>query len=293
MVAEGGTVGTADVDAGVAAAADAAASWAATPIHQRGAVLVAAADVVDRNADAWGLELATEEGKTKAEGIGEVRRAAQILRYYGNEGDRQAGEIFASPRAGEQILVTRKPVGVVGVITPFNFPIAIPAWKLAPALVYGNTVVWKPASTVPLLAIRLAQALSDAGLPAGVLNLLIGGSDIGDAIVGHRDIDAITFTGSTGVGRHIAATAAARGVPAQAEMGGKNAAVVLDDADLDLALEQVMFGAFRSTGQKCTATSRLVITDGIADRFLSALTDRARALVVGDPTDDAPRWVPL
>ena len=201
VVAEGGTVGTADVDAGVAAAADAAASWAATPIHQRGAVLLAAADVVDRNADAWGLELATEEGKTKAEGIGEVRRAAQILRYYGNEGDRQAGEIFASPRAGEQILVTRKPVGVVGVITPFNFPIAIPAWKLAPALVYGNTVVWKPASTVPLLAIRLAQALSDAGLPAGVLNLLIGGSDIGDAIVGHRDIDAITFTGSTGIGR--------------------------------------------------------------------------------------------
>ena len=139
------------------------------------------------------LELAAEEGKTKAEGIGEVRRAAQILRYYGNEGDRQAGEIFASPRAGEQILVTRKPVGVVGVITPFNFPIAIPAWKIAPALVYGNTVVWKPASTVPLLAMRLAQALTDAGLPAGVLNLLIGGSHIGDAIVGHRDIDAITL----------------------------------------------------------------------------------------------------
>jgi len=293
VVAEGGTVGTADVDAGVAAAADAAASWAATPIHQRGAVLLAAADVVDRNADTWGLELATEEGKTKAEGIGEVRRAAQILRYYGNEGDRQAGEIFASPRAGEQILVTRKPVGVVGVITPFNFPIAIPAWKLAPALVYGNTVVWKPASTVPLLAIRLAQALSDAGLPAGVLNLLIGGSDIGDAIVGHRDIDAITFTGSTGIGRRIAATAAARGVPAQAEMGGKNAAVVLDDADLDLALDQVMLGAFRSTGQKCTATSRLIITDGIADRFLGALTDRARALVVGDPTDDTTQMGPV
>ena len=293
VVAEGGTVGTADVDAGVAAAADAAASWAATPIHQRGAVLLAAADVVDRNADAWGLELATEEGKTKAEGIGEVRRAAQILRYYGNEGDRQAGEIFASPREGEQILVTRKPVGVVGVITPFNFPIAIPAWKLAPALVYGNTVVWKPASTVPLLAIRLAQALSDAGLPAGVLNLLIGGSDIGDAIVGHRDIDAITFTGSTGIGRRIAATAAARGVPAQAEMGGKNAAVVLDDADLDLALDQVMLGAFRSTGQKCTATSRLIITDGIADRFLGALTDRARALVVGDPTDDTTQMGPV
>ncbi len=158
--------------------------------------------------------------------------------------------------------MTRRPLGVVGIITPFNFPIAIPAWKIAPALVYGNTVVWKPASTVPLLAIRLAQAFTEAGLPPGVLNLLIGDSDIGEAIVGHAGIDAITFTGSTAVGRRIAASAAARGVPAQAEMGGKNAAVVLDDADLDLAVEQVMLGAFRSTGQKCTATSRLIVTAG-------------------------------
>ncbi len=293
VVAEGGAAGLSDVDAAVAAAAKAAAQWAATPIHQRGAVLLEAADVVDRHADAWGLELAAEEGKTRTEGVGEVRRAAQILRYYGNEGDRQAGEIFASPRAGEQILVMRKPVGVVGVITPFNFPIAIPAWKIAPALVYGNTVVWKPASTVPLLAVRLAQALQEAGLPAGVLNLLVGGSDIGDAIVGHADIDAITFTGSTGIGRRIAAAAAARGVPVQAEMGGKNAAVVLDDADIDLAVEQVMLGAFRSTGQKCTATSRLIVTDGIAETFLGRLVDRARTLTVGDPADDATQMGPV
>ncbi|OWL89439.1 aldehyde dehydrogenase, partial [Mycolicibacterium peregrinum] len=177
--------------------------------------------------------------------------------------------------------------------TPFNFPIAIPAWKIAPALIYGNTVVWKPASTVPLLAIRLAQALTEAGLPAGVLNLLIGGSDIGNAIVDHRGIDGITFTGSTGVGRRLAAAAAARGVPAQAEMGGKNAAVVLDDADVELALEQVMLGAFRSTGQKCTATSRLIVTDGIADEFLAALADRAASLTVGDPTDDATQMGPV
>jgi aldehyde dehydrogenase (NAD+) len=293
VVAEGTTAGATDVDEAVAAASEAGASWAATPIHQRGAVLSAAAAVVERNAVSWGVELATEEGKTKAEGIGEVRRAAQILRYYGGEGDRQSGEIFASPRAGEQILVTRKPVGVVGVITPFNFPIAIPAWKIAPALVYGNTVVWKPASTVPLLAIRLAQALCEAGLPAGVLNLLIGGADIGDAIVGHGGIDAITFTGSTGIGRRIASAAAARGVPVQAEMGGKNAAVVLEDADMDLTLEQVMLGAFRSTGQKCTATSRLIITDGIADRFLDALAERAQKLVVGDPTDEATEMGPV
>lgn len=222
-----------------------------------------------------------------------MRRAAQILRYYGNEGDRQAGEIYASPRASEQILVTRKPVGVVGIVTPFNFLIAIPAWKIAPALIYGNPVVWKPASTVPLLATHLARALHDAGLPAGVLNLLIGKSSIGDAIVNHPDVDAITFTGSTSIGRHIASVAAARGVPAQAEMGGKNAAVVLDDADLDLAVEQVLLGAFRSSGQKCTATSRLIVTHGIADRFLDALADRARALVVGNPIDEATHMGPV
>jgi aldehyde dehydrogenase (NAD+) len=256
-------------------------------------VLAAAAAVIDHNADQWGLELATEEGKTRLEGVGEVRRAAQIMRYYSAEGDRLAGEIFASPRAGEQILVTRKPVGVVGVITPFNFPIAIPAWKIAPALVYGNTVVWKPASSVPLLAMRLAQALTEAGLPSGVLNLVNGSAGLGDAITKHDGIAAITFTGSTPVGRRIAATAAARGVGVQAEMGGKNAAVVLDDADLDRALEQVMLGAFRSSGQKCTATSRLILTDGIADRFLAALAGRADTLAVGDPTDDRTQMGPV
>lgn len=213
VVAEGPGARATDVGHAVAAAAAAASAWAATPVHQRGAVLLAAAEVVERHADRWGLELATEEGKTRAEAVGEVRRAAQILRYFGNEGDRRSGEIYASPRAGEQILVTRKPLGVVGVITPFNFPIAIPAWKIAPALVYGNTVVWKPASSVPLLAIRLAEALTGAGLPPGVLNLLIGGSDIGDTLVGHAGVDGITFTGSTAVGRRIASAAAARGCP--------------------------------------------------------------------------------
>lgn len=293
VVAQGDSATAADLDKAVDAAGEARAGWAHTPVHQRGAILLEAAAVVDRNAEQWGLELALEEGKTRAEGVGEVRRAAQILRYYGNEGDREAGEMFASPRAGEQILVTRKPIGVVAVITPFNFPIAIPAWKIAPALVYGNTVVWKPANTVPLLAVRLAEALTTAGLPAGVLNMVVGDGAVGEALVAHPAIDAITFTGSTGVGRRIAATAAARGVPVQAEMGGKNAAVVLDDADFDLALEQVMLGAFRSTGQKCTATSRLIVTDPIADRFVQALTDRAAALAVGDPSDDATQMGPV
>ena len=293
VVAEGNCATDADIGNAVDAARATLPRWSTTPIHQRGAVLAAAASIVDRHAEQWGLELTVEEGKTRAEGIAEVRRAAQILRYYGAEGDRQSGEIFASPRAGERILLTRKPVGVIGVISPFNFPIAIPAWKIAPALVYGNTVVWKPASTVPLLALRLAEALTEAGLPPGVLNLVIGSASIGDTLTAHIGIDAITFTGSTPVGRKIAAAAAARGVSVQAEMGGKNAAVVLDDADFDLAVEQVMLGAFRSAGQKCTATSRLVLTAGIADRFLDALVARAENLVVGNPSDERTHMGPV
>lgn len=293
VVAEGNSATATDVDDSVAAARAAFTAWAALPIHQRGAVLTSAAVIVESHAADWGLELATEEGKTRAEAVGEVLRAAQILRYYGAEGDRVSGELYASPRAGEHILVTRRPIGVVGVITPFNFPIAIPAWKIAPALAFGNTVVWKPANAVPLLALRLAQALTESGLPAGVLNLVIGDPSVGEGIVNHPDVDAITFTGSTAVGRRIAGAAGARGVPVQAEMGGKNAAVVLDDADFDLALEQVMLGAFRSTGQKCTATSRLIVTERIADRFLEALATQAAALRVGDPVDDTTQMGPV
>ncbi len=175
---------------------------------------------------------------------------------------------------------------MVGVVTPFNFPIAIPAWKIAPALTYGNTVVWKPAGTVPLLAMRLVQALADAGLPPGVLNLVIGGREVGAGIADHPGIDALTFTGSTAVGRSLAAAGAARGVPVQAEMGGKNAAVVLGDADLDLAAEQVLLGAFRSSGQKCTATSRLIVTDDVADEFVGELVARIGKWTVGNPLDE-------
>ncbi|WP_139005001.1 aldehyde dehydrogenase family protein [Arthrobacter crystallopoietes] len=293
VVAQGLQAGPAEVEQAMSAAVAAKREWARTPAHERGAVLLGAAVVIEQNAEAWGLELAREEGKTRAEGQGEVLRAAQIFRYYGNDGDRTAGEIFSSPRRGEKILVTRKPLGVVGVVTPFNFPIAIPAWKIAPALAYGNTVVWKPASTVPLLALRLAQALEAAGLPAGVLNLLIGPGSMGNSIVEHPALDGLTFTGSTGVGRRLAAEAAGRGVPVQAEMGGKNAAVVLADADLELAAEQVMLGAFRSTGQKCTATSRLIVAEAIADEFLATLAERANALAVGDPADPTVQMGPV
>lgn len=283
LVAAGAGASAADLDRAVTAARGAQPAWAATPMHERGAILQRAALLLRDAAEKRGAELAREEGKTLAEGIGEVRRAAQILDYAGRAGDREAGSLFESPRPGERILVTRHPLGTVGLITPFNFPIAIPAWKIAPALVYGNAVVWKPADPVPLLAMRLAEALEDAGLPAGVLNLVIGDSTLGRALVAHAGIDAISFTGSTPVGRSIAAAGAARGIPVQAELGGKNAAIVLADADLELAVAQVGAGAFASSGQKCTATSRLIVAEEIADEFLARIAARADGLAVGDP----------
>lgn len=292
-VAQGLGASVEDARVAVEAASTAASAWASAPAHERGAILKGAAALVARAAPAWGLELAYEEGKTLAEAQGEVRRAAQILEYFGNDADREVGGIYNSPRRGERILVTRRPVGVVAVITPFNFPIAIPAWKIAPALAYGNAVVWKPAGTVPLLALRLAQALQEAGLPAGVLNLVLGDREVGTALVEHPGIDGISFTGSTAVGRSLAAAGAARGVPVQAEMGGKNAAIVLADADLDLAAEQVLAGAFNSTGQKCTATSRLIVDRAVADDFSRAIARRADDLAVGDPTVDGMHLGPV
>ncbi|MFI6741837.1 aldehyde dehydrogenase family protein [Nonomuraea sp. NPDC050451] len=208
--------------------------------------------------------------------------AADILRFHAGEPHRAQGETYASPRAGERILVQRRPVGVVGVITPWNFPIAIPAWKIAPALVHGNTVVWKPASLVPLLAVRLTEALSEAGLPPGVLSTVFVNGKDADLIVGHHDIDAITFTGSTQVGRGLLERCGGLIKPVQAEMGGKNAAVVLADVDLDLAARLVADGAMASTGQKCTATSRVVVAREVRDAFLERLCARVASLRVGD-----------
>ncbi|MFF4117514.1 aldehyde dehydrogenase family protein [Streptomyces sp. NPDC001714] len=282
-----------DLDRAVTAARDAFPRWAATPPHARGRILDRAADILDAHAEDWGTELSWEEGKTRAEGVGEVRRAAEILRYYASEASRPVGEVFASPRPGEQIHVTHRPVGVAAVITPFNFPVAIPAWKLAPALGYGNPVVWKPASLVPLLAVRLAEALVEAGLPAGVLSLVIGGGALGGRLVEHPGVDAVTFTGSTSVGRSLIATCGRLARPVQTEMGGKNAAVVLADADLELAAAEVLAGAFRSAGQKCTATSRLVVQEPVADEFLTLLTKRVSALRVGDPLAEGTQMGPV
>lgn len=275
----------ADVDAAVAAAKAAFPAWSRSTPQERHDVLKKAADEVMARKDELGRILSREEGKTLPEGIGEATRAGQILAFFAGEALRLNGEVVTSIRPGVGIEVTREAVGVIGMITPWNFPIAIPAWKLAPALAYGNTVVIKPAELVPHSAWALVDILHRAGLPKGVLNLVMGkGSVVGQTILEHRDVAAISFTGSVATGRRIAAACVAS-TPmkkVQLEMGGKNPLVVLDDADLKTAVECALNGAFFSTGQRCTASSRLIVTEGIHDRFVAALTERMQALVVDD-----------
>ncbi|TDD38708.1 aldehyde dehydrogenase family protein [Actinomadura sp. KC06] len=293
VLATGRAAAGAQVDAAVAAANRAAPGWAATPFRERAAVLVRAAAHIRAHADEWGRELSLEEGKTLVEGVGEVRRAADICDYAASEADRPTGELFDSPRAGERIMVVHKPVGVAGVITPFNFPIAIPAWKIAPALTYGNAVVWKPAEVVPLLAIRFAEALDAAGLPAGVLNLLHGGADVGSRIVEHPGVNVVAFTGSTAVGRALIRRCGELAKPVQAEMGGKNAAIVLADADLAAAAAQIVPGVFGVSGQRCTSNTRLVVEDRVAEDLLAEVVRLVDGLDVGDPLDPGVRMGPL
>jgi alpha-ketoglutaric semialdehyde dehydrogenase len=275
----------ADVDAAVAAAKAAFPAWSRSTPQLRHDVLKKASDEVMARKDELGRILSREEGKTLPEGIGEATRAGQILAFFAGEALRLNGEVVTSIRPSVGIEVTREAVGVIGMITPWNFPIAIPAWKLAPALAYGNTVVIKPAELVPRSAFMLVEILNRAGLPKGVLNLVMGkGSVVGQAILEHRDVAAISFTGSVATGRRIAAACVAS-TPmkkVQLEMGGKNPLVVLDDADLKTAVECALNGAFFSTGQRCTASSRLIVTEGIHDRFVAALTERKQALVVDD-----------
>ncbi len=275
----------AQTEAAIAAAKAAFPAWSRTTPQERYEILKKASDETLARKEELGRLLSREEGKTLPEGIGEATRAGQILAFFAGECLRLSGEKLASVRPGVDVDMTREPVGVVGMITPWNFPIAIPAWKIAPALAYGNTVVFKPADLVPGCAWALADILHRAGLPKGVLNLVMGrGSEVGQAILEHRDVTAVTFTGSVATGRKVAAACIA-GMPmkkVQLEMGGKNPLVVLDDADLKVAVECAVNGAFFSTGQRCTASSRLVVQDGIHDRFVAALVDRLKGLVVDD-----------
>lgn len=272
-----------DVKAAVAAAREAFPEWSRTTPQQRHDVLRAASDEILARKEELGRLLAREEGKTLAEGIGEAARAGQIFDFFAGETLRLAGEKIPSVRPGVDVEVTREPVGVVGAITPWNFPIAIPAWKIAPALCYGNAVVFKPAGLVPACAWEITDILVRAGLPAGVLNLVVGpGSEVGAEILDNGGVDAVTFTGSVETGGLVAEACVRRRAKFQLEMGGKNPLVVLDDADLGTAVECAANGAFFSTGQRCTASSRLVVTAGIHDRFVDALTERMKALVVDD-----------
>ncbi|MGN6584301.1 MAG: aldehyde dehydrogenase family protein, partial [Rhizobiaceae bacterium] len=258
-------------------------AWARSGIQQRHDILKKVSDEIMARKDELGLLLAREEGKTVPEATGEVIRAGQIFDFFAGEVLRLAGEKIASTRPGIDVEITREPVGVVGIITPWNFPIAIPAWKIAPALAYGNTVVFKPADLAPGSAWALSDIIVRAGVPEGVFNLVMGrGSVVGDAMLNSPHIDAITFTGSVATGKKVAAACVEHMRKFQLEMGGKNPLVVLDDADLKTAVEVAANGAFFSTGQRCTASSRLVVTEGIHDQFVSALAERLKGLVVDD-----------
>jgi alpha-ketoglutaric semialdehyde dehydrogenase len=267
----------------VAAAQQAFPAWSLSTPQQRFDILDAAgSEILARKAELGDL-LAREEGKTLPEAIGEVGRAGAIFKFFAGEALRIGGDVIPSVRPGVGVEVTREALGVVGLITPWNFPIAIPAWKLAPALAYGNTVVLKPAELVPGSAWALADILQRAGLPPGVFNLVMGpGSQVGQVLLEDPRVAAISFTGSAATGGRVAAACAARLARFQLEMGGKNPMVVLDDADLGVAVNAALNSGFYSTGQRCTASSRLIVTNGIHDQFVAALAERMQALKVDD-----------
>ncbi|WP_300974949.1 aldehyde dehydrogenase family protein [Sphingomonas sp. LHG3406-1] len=276
---------TADVDRAVKAARAAFPSWSEASPEVRSDVLDKAGSLVMARAKELGELLSREEGKTLPEGTGEVMRAGRILKYFAGEAIRRHGQALDSTRPGIDVTTHREAVGVFGLITPWNFPIAIPAWKAAPALAFGNTVVLKPATPTPAIAHALGKIIEEAGAPPGVFNLVLGEGDVGRAIVDHGDIDGISFTGSQGVGASVAAGAIKRQARLQLEMGGKNPLVVLDDADIEKAVTVAIDGAFFGTGQRCTASSRIIVTEGIHDRFVEALAERARSLRVGNALD--------
>lgn len=273
----------ADARDAIHAARAVAPEWARSGVQERHDVLKKTSDEILARSDEIGRMLAREEGKTLAEGIAETVRAGRIFDFFAGEALRLSGEALPSVRPGVEVQISREAVGVVGLITPWNFPIAIPAWKLAPALCHGNCVVLKPAELVPACAWVLVDILHRAGLPRGVLNLVNGpGSVVGQAVLDDPGVDAVSFTGSVATGRRVVEACARHMRKCQVEMGGKNPLVVLDDADLEIAVECAINGAFFSTGQRCTASSRLIVTEGIHNRFVEACVERLRTLIVDD-----------
>lgn len=286
----------ADVDAAVAAAKAAFPKWSASVPFERHAILKRISIALFARAREIGEILSREEGKILAEGIGEVTRAAQVFEFFAAETIRLAGETIPSIRPGVGVEITREPLGVIGMITPWNFPIAIPAWKIAPALAYGNCVVIKPAELVPASVRILTEIIVESGIPSGVFNLVMGrGSVVGQRLLDHPDVVAITFTGSVATGRRVAAAAVAGPTmkKLQLEMGGKNPLIVLGDADLDVATEVAVNGAFYSTGQRCTASSRIIVTEDIHDRFVESVKKRLEKIVVGHALDQSSHIGPV
>jgi len=283
VVGEYAQANSAQVDAAVAAARAAFPTWSRTTPQERHDILRRVATEILARREELGALLAREEGKSLPEAIGEATRAGHIFDFQAGETLRTPGEKLASVRPNVDVELTREPVGVIGIIAPWNFPIAIPAWKIAPALAYGNCVLFKPADLVPGSAHALAEIIVRAGVPKGVFNLVMGrGSVVGEAMLRHKHIDAITFTGSVATGRKVAAACAEHMRKFQLEMGGKNPLIVLDDADLKNAVECAVNGAYFSTGQRCTASSRLIVTSGIYGRFAEAMVERIKGLVVDD-----------
>ena len=272
-----------DVADAASAAAAALPAWSAMAGPARGNILYKAADILDKKFEQIAAEMTREEGKTLPEAKGEVRRSINIFRYFAGEGSRMPGMLVPSERDRVHMFALRKPIGVVGLITPWNFPSAIPAWKMAPALICGNTIVVKPASAAPLSAWRIVEALHEAGAPKGVVNFVAGsGGELGQALVDAKPLKAISFTGSCGIGNWLHEAASKRRLRIQLEMGGKNPTIVLADADFNSAVENVVNAAMFSTGQKCTATSRAIVEDAIYDRFVTAVVERTRKLKVGN-----------
>ncbi|HEX8178712.1 MAG TPA: aldehyde dehydrogenase family protein [Pyrinomonadaceae bacterium] len=267
----------------VEAAAEAFRGWRATPAPARGRIVARAARLLEDDKENLAAIITREEGKTLGEARGELQRAINVAEFCAGEARRLNGETITSELPANFAYTIREPHGVVACITPWNFPVAIPVWKIAPALVAGNTVVFKPATITPATAVRLTEIFAEAGLPKGVLNLILGsGSEAGDEIVNHRAVRAISFTGSNGVGLKLYEQAARRGIPVQCEMGGKNPVVIMEDADMALAVESTAQGAFGSTGQRCTATSRAVVVEQVADEFICRVVERALKLRLGD-----------
>jgi aldehyde dehydrogenase (NAD+) len=277
----------------VAAAAEAFKSWRATPAPARGRIVAKAARLLEENKEEVAQLLTLEEGKTMAESRGELQRSINVAEFCAGESRRMNGETIPSELPSNFAYTIKQPLGVVACVTPWNFPVAIPIWKIAPALVAGNTVVFKPASITPATAVRITEIFEAAGIPPGVLNLVIGsGSEAGDEIINHPAVKAISFTGSNGVGIRLYEQASRRGAKVQCEMGGKNPVVIMEDADMDLAVESTAQGAFGSSGQRCTATSRAVVVDQIADEFVERIAKRAESMRIGPGSDPATEMGP-